>query len=185
MSFFTLLPKENPKNQNIEKMKKIAGDIIITYVYQKSQSYDLRFLDTDWDRQNFLSFWAISCHFTTLLMLKIKSLEKWEKIPDNITTLYMCTISKNNMIYGSWYMECDRQNLFIILDYFLPFYHSNDLENQNLKKKKKMKNYLDISTFYKSVLDMMIICYTVPEIWCVIDVVFIFHFGLFFALLPP
>ena len=47
MSFFTLIPKENPKNQNIEKMKKIAGDIIITYVYQKSQSYDLRFLDTD------------------------------------------------------------------------------------------------------------------------------------------
>ena len=31
----------------------------------------------------------------------------------------------------------------------------------------------------------MIICYTVPEIWCMIDVIVIFHFGLFFALLPP
>ena len=31
----------------------------------------------------------------------------------------------------------------------------------------------------------MIICYTVPEIWCVTDVIVIFHFGLFFALLPP
>ena len=30
----------------------------------------------------------------------------------------------------------------------------------------------------------MIICYTVPEIWRVMDVIFIFHFGLFFALLP-
>ena len=29
----------------------------------------------------------------------------------------------------------------------------------------------------------MIICYTVPEIWCVTDVI-IFHFGLFFAFLP-
>ena len=31
----------------------------------------------------------------------------------------------------------------------------------------------------------MIIWYTVPEIWRVTDVVCIFHFGLFFALLPP
>ena len=27
----------------------------------------------------------------------------------------------------------------------------------------------------------MITCYTVPEIWRVTDVIFIFHFGLFFA----
>ena len=31
----------------------------------------------------------------------------------------------------------------------------------------------------------MIICYTVPEIWHVTDVIVIFHFGLFFALLTP
>ena len=31
----------------------------------------------------------------------------------------------------------------------------------------------------------MIICNTVPEIWRVIDVIAIFHFGLFFALSPP
>ena len=31
----------------------------------------------------------------------------------------------------------------------------------------------------------MIICYTVPEIWCMTDVIFIFYFGLFFARLPP
>ena len=31
----------------------------------------------------------------------------------------------------------------------------------------------------------MIIGYTVPEIWCVMDVIAVFHFGLFFALLPP
>ena len=32
------------------------------------------------------------------------------------------------------------------------------------------------------------ICYTVPEIWCMTNVIVIFHFGLFFvffALLPP
>ena len=31
----------------------------------------------------------------------------------------------------------------------------------------------------------MIICFTVPEIWPVTDVIVIFHFGLFFALLQP
>ena len=31
----------------------------------------------------------------------------------------------------------------------------------------------------------MIIGYTVPEVWRVTDVIAIFHFGLFFALLPP
>ena len=46
-----------------------------------------------------------------------------------------------------------------------------------------MKKHLDI-LFYISVPKIMIICRTVPEIWCVTDVI-IFHFGLFFALLPP
>ena len=31
----------------------------------------------------------------------------------------------------------------------------------------------------------MIICYTVPEIWRMTDVIVIFHFGIFFALLLP
>ena len=31
----------------------------------------------------------------------------------------------------------------------------------------------------------MIICYIVPEIWCMIDVIVVSHFGLFFALYPP
>ena len=41
--FALLLPLKNPKNQNFEKMKKIAGDII-SHSHQKPQSYELRFL---------------------------------------------------------------------------------------------------------------------------------------------
>ena len=40
-------------------------------------------------------------------------------------------------------------------------------------------------SFYTSVPKTMIIWYTVPEIWHEADVIDIFHFGLFFALLPP
>ena len=53
------------------------------------------------------------------------------------------------------------------------------------KLKKKEKKSLEISSFYTSVPKIIIICYTVPEIWHVTDVIVIFQFGLFFALLPP
>ena len=42
---------------------------------------------------------------------------------------------------------------------------------------------MEISSFYTSVPKIMIICYTVPKIWVMTDVI-IFHFELFFSLLP-
>ena len=67
--------------------------------------------------------------------------------------------------------------------FFCPF------SPQQPKKKKFLKNWkkhLETSSFYTSVPKtiIMIICYTVLEIWHVTDVI-IFHIGLFFALLPP
>ena len=35
-----------------------------------------------------------------------------------------------------------------------------------------------------SVPKIMIICYIVPKVWCMTEVIFIFYFGLFCALLP-
>ena len=66
---------------------------------------------------------------------------------------------------------------------FFALFPSNSPKNQNFKK--KWKKYLEISSFYTGVPKIMIICYTVTEIWCVTDVIVIFHFGLFFALLSP
>ena len=57
----------------------------------------------------------------------------------------------------------------------------NNPENQNFEKMKK--NHLIIS-FYTIGTKNHDICYTAPEIWCATDVIFIFHFGLFFTLLP-
>ena len=50
---------------------------------------------------------------------------------------------------------------------------------------KKMKKTAWRYHFTQVHQKIMIICYTVPEIWCVIDVIVIFHFGLLFALLLP
>ena len=73
------------------------------------------------------------------------------------------------------------------MGYFCHFTPLTAPKNQNLNKmkKKKKKKSLDISLFYTNVQKLIIICFTVPEIWCVADVIAIFHFGLFFALLPP
>ena len=42
-----------------------------------------------------------------------------------------------------------------------------------------------MSLFYTSAPKITIICFTVPEICCVTDVIFIFHFGLHFTPPPP
>ena len=57
-----------------------------------------------------------------------------------------------------------------ILGHFLPFYPPNSLKNENFKK---MKKCLEIS-FYTSTKN--------HEIWHVMDVIVIFHFGLYFSL---
>ena len=53
-----------------------------------------------------------------------------------------------------------------------------------MKISKKWNKWLEISSIYISATKLVIICYTVPEIRWVTDVIAIFHFGLFFALLP-
>ena len=94
--------------------------------------------------------------------------------------LHICPINQDQM-YSSWDMQCNRQNLFIILGHLLPF---TPLKAWKMKISKKWKTYLEISSFYTSLPKTMIIGCTVPEIWWMTDVIVIFHFGLFFALLP-
>ena len=65
--------------------------------------------------------------------------------------------------------------------HFEPFFTTI---TRKIKILENWKNCLEISSFYTSVPKIMIICYTVPVIWCITDVIVIFHFGLFFALLP-
>ena len=73
----------------------------------------------------------------------------------------MCTKNHNHMRYGSWDRGSDRQN-------FLSFW-TNNPENQNLEKMKKIPKIL---SFYTSAPKIMIICYTVPKIWYMADCYF-------------
>ena len=155
-----------------EKWKKCL-EILSFYKYMCTKNED-HMIYGSWslrhNRQKFLSFWVILCPFSPLTTWKIKIL-KLIRTPGDIIILHICSINDNHMMYVSWDTECDRP--FFAL---LPF----NLKNQNFEKLKK---YLEISSFYTSISKIMIICYTVPETWCMTDVTVIFHFGLFFTLL--
>ena len=149
--------------------------------------------------------------FTPLTAKKIKISNKQKKktqkkkTPGDIIILHKAAKNHDLMLYCSWDMAHNRCNCYLWFWAIFALLSPNSLKNENLKKIKKR---LKISLFYTFV--PKIICYTVPEIWCMTDVTIIFHFsfwaiiclftsplppspppcnifhfGLFFALLPP
>ena len=74
----------------------------------------------------------IFCHFGLFFALlypyssnnpENQKFKKMNRNPGDII-LHMSNINKNHMMYDYWDMECNRQNFFLILDHFLPFYPS-------------------------------------------------------------
>ena len=57
---------------SLGKMKKIAGDIICNMCIKNHNHMQHGSWDMEWDRKNFLSFWAIFCPFAPPPPLKIK-----------------------------------------------------------------------------------------------------------------
>ena len=84
-----------------------------------------------------------SLHFYPPKNPENQNFEKMKKIPGVIIILHMCTINDNPMMYGSWDMEVDGQN--VILDHFSAFSLPNNQKNQNFEKLKKL---LEILSFY-------------------------------------
>ena len=98
---------------------------------------DGRLMHGSWE--NFLSFKTIFLSFFPLATPEIKILKKMKKMPTNIIS-HMYTINDKHMMYGSWVMERKGEN-FVILGNFLPFYPTNNSENQNFEKIKKRLEY--------------------------------------------
>ena len=122
--------------------------------------------DIELDRLNFLSFWTIF---------------QMKKTPGDIITLHMCTIYDTSMMYGSYYgYEAWQTELFVILGHFLHFYFTKALKNQNFKQMKQMHEAIIILCKCTKHHDHMPYCS-----WDMVHDGCHFHFGLFFALLPP
>ena len=172
----------NLKNHSFEKMKKAAGDIIILHLCTINDNH---MIYGSWymqhDRQNFFVIFGHFLPFDLPSNLKNYNFEIMKKIPGDIIISQLCTTNDDHMIYVSWDMELDRQNFFSFWTMFCSF---TPLTNQKIKIFKYWEKHLEISSFYTSVPNIMTICYTVSKIWRVTNVIFILHFGLFFALLP-
>ena len=98
--------------------------------------------DTEWDRQNFLSFWAI---------FPLSAPENLENLNFNIEIntwrYYNFThLHHKWQWYDVWFLRYEVQmtEFFVILDHFLPFY---PLRTQKIKILKKFKKRLEILFF--------------------------------------
>ena len=125
----------------------------------------------------------IFCHFGPYFLPFYKKWKFQKKFKNgDVIILHKCTKNYDHMVYCSWDMAHDRCNCyFLFWAIFCPF---TPLTAQKIKILKKWKKHLEISSFYICAPKSMIRWCTVPEIWCVTDVI-IFHFGPFFALLLP
>ena len=159
-------------------MNKFAADIIILHMCTKNHNHIMYgSWDTEWDRQNFLSFWTIFCPFA-LYKNQNFNIEK------NTWRYYHFThLHHKWQSCDVWFLSYGVQwtEFFIILDCFLLFYPPKQPKKSKFWKNEK--NGMDILSFYTGVTQMTIIWCMVPEIPSTTDTIFR-HFGPFFALLP-
>ena len=102
--------------------------------------------------------------------------KKQQKLGDIISP--KCTKYHNHICYTVpeiWYVIV----VIIIFHFGLFFPLLPHWQPEKSKWKKKEKKHLEISSFYTSIPKIIIICYTVSEIRCVMDVIVIVKFGLF------
>ena len=101
------------------------------------------------------------------------------------------------MIYGSWDINCSREIFFVILGHFCHmasdrcncyfsfwtfFRPFTTLTAQKMKISKKLKKHLEISSFYTSVRELMIVCYCSWDMVC--DECYFFFILGYFSLSP-
>ena len=101
--------------------------------------------------------WSITdrifCHFGPFFSflppnnLQNQNFEKMKKKnTGDIIILHMCTINDNHIMYGSWDIECDRQNFLSFWTIFHPF---TPLTTQKIKILKNWKKTGDIIILHK------------------------------------
>ena len=126
----------------------------------------------------FWSYWSIFCTFTPLTAWKKKLSKTWKK---HLKISFYTSVPKimitGYTVPGIWHMT----DVTVTFWFWAIFCLFTPLTAQKIKmkdmKKKKKKKTLEISSFYTSVPKNLIICYTVFEIWHVMDVIVVFHFG--------
>ena len=64
--FLLFYPPQNPKNQNLEKMKKVPGDIIILQMCTINDNHIMYGSYSSWDMERGRTFWHFGSFFALL-----------------------------------------------------------------------------------------------------------------------
>ena len=105
-------------------------------MYHKSQSYDVCFLRCG-VRQTCFVILGHFLPFYPINNLKNQNFENTKKMPGDVIILQLYSTNDNHMTYGSWDMECNRNNFLSFWTIFCPF---NPLTNQIISFEKMKLN---------------------------------------------
>ena len=115
--FLPFDPPNNPKNQNFEEIKQIAGDIIILHLCTTN--------DSTWDIKHDRIFCHFGLFFALLPLQQHKKSKFWKNEKKSWKYCHFTheyhkwsTINENHMMYDSWDIECDRQKFFSFGPFF-------------------------------------------------------------------
>ena len=181
-SFLALTPppkkKKTPKIHNFEKIKKMAGYIIVLNMcIIWGMVHDIKnenvFLDAiilhlctkNHDHMMYACWdmacdrhgsWNIRCNsflsfraiFCLLTLLTTQKIKILKKKPADIIILHLCQMNDNQIIYVSWDIKLNR-----IFSHFGPFFcpfTTTPPTTQKIKILKNEKENLEISSFYTS-----------------------------------
>ena len=192
--------KQTNKTEYWKNKKKIAGDIIILLMYQKTIIWCMvHEIQNEIQSETDIIFYHFGSFLPFYPFTNPKKLQfyKVKKIPGDIWQsydawflrygewktkslsfyargyrfLHLCTTNDDHIRHGYWDMKCDRQNLLSFWAIFCPF---TLLTTWKIKSTKKKKKHLEISSFYTCVQQMTTIWCMIPEIWSMTDIFFSF-----------
>ena len=156
--FFDLLttfPLTTQKKKVLKKLKKKWKCHHFKLVQQKKKrSYDVCLLRYGVLTQtifcHFRLFFALLPHYWPQKLKFGKNIKKYMEI----LSFYTCSplikiISTPDMMYGSWEIKFNRENYFVILGIFLPFYLPKSTKNENIKNEKKPRRYHHFTKVYQ------------------------------------
>ena len=124
--------------------------------------------DMKHDGQSFLSFWTVCCPFTPTKS-KNQTFQTLKKTPGAFIILHKWIKNRDHMLYCSLDMAHNGCNCyFSFWAIFCPFTSVTAQKNKLKENKKNTWKYHYFTIVYQKP-KIMIICYTVPEIWCTTD----------------
>ena len=107
--FLSFYPINNPENKILQKRKNTWTYYYFIHMYHKRQSYDVWFLRYGVQQ---LELFVILDHF--MLFYSPSQPEKLKKKQLEILSFYTCTKNNDHMMYGSWDVEQDVPEIFIL-----------------------------------------------------------------------